>query len=845
MRGALGRRASGTVSLLALALALIGPPTASAQDDPDRYSLVHGCYALHSESAGAFVAQAGSNYTATAAAVAGAEPFRMQATDLGKYLLYGADRDFLSISQLDPIPVVGGVISEAQPSGRADWTVDEQGDAFTLVNESQSKQLSVDAQDRVVPVAEGSAGDSGLFTFVAREGCPEYPEVDTNVSGDPVTGDTPYGEVTGLLEGHLHHMAFEFLGGKAHCGRPWHRFGAPFALRDCPDHEVGNGCAAVLENVLYGEPARCHDPVGWPTFADWPDPKSLTHEQTYYKWLERAHRGGLRVFVNLLVENRALCEVYPLKQNSCNEMDSVLLQQKRAYQLQDYIDAQSGGPGEGWYRIVRNPFEARRVINQGKLAVVLGMETSEPFNCRVVIAPGAEDIPACTEEDIRSWVERLHDLGIRQMEVTNKFDNALTGVAGDNGTTGTLVNGANFLSTGSFWDLEHCDDPVNHDHAPASLPNPVPHNDDQIIANGIEEFAPAIPAYEEPPLCNQRGLTVLGEYAIRRIMDKQIIFDPDHMSVKARDQAMSLVESEDYPGLISSHSWSTENTLPRIYRLGGVVTPYAGSSESFVHQWEHLESFYSGRQYFGVGYGADMNGFGSQGLPRGADVPNPVTYPFQSWDGEVTIDQQQSGERSFDINTDGVAHYGLYPDWIEDLRQIAGDDIVEDMGRGAEAYLQMWERANGIDKVRCGGWRNRDFDAAGLGGRVALGDEAREALERGGQPERRTQAWRWCASADKESKRVHGVFSDAGEIDLVASTVGANEAAGIGTGDPASKLRSRADRLGDGLWSKRAGPGSRYVFGTDGGEVTFAGVATAGAASSAEALRSQLDLAGL
>ena len=79
------------------------------------------------------------------------------------------------------------------------------------------------------------------------------------------------------------------------------------------------------------------------------------------------------------------------------------------------------------------------------------------------------------------------------------------------------------------------------------------------------------------------------------------------------------------------------------------------------------------RQYFGVGYGADMNGFGSQGGPRGAGVPNPGQLPVPSFDGKVTLDQQVSGERVFDINTDGVAHYGLYPDWIEDLRMLAGD----------------------------------------------------------------------------------------------------------------------------------------------------------------------------
>ena len=69
-----------------------------------------------------------------------------------------------------------------------------------------------------------------------------------------------------------------------------------------------------------------------------------------------------------------------------------------------------------------------------------------------------------------------------------------------------------------------------------------------------------------------------------------------------------------------------------------------------------------------------MNGFGAQGNARNG--PNPVTYPFKSWDGKQTIHQQKSGERLYDINKDGVAHYGLYPDWIEDLRKQAGNGIV-------------------------------------------------------------------------------------------------------------------------------------------------------------------------
>ena len=63
--------------------------------------------------------------------------------------------------------------------------------------------------------------------------------------------------------------------------------------------------------------------------------------------------------MNLFVENRALCELYPLKRNSCDEMDSVRLQDRRIDELEDYIDAQNGGPGKGWFRIVTDPFQAR------------------------------------------------------------------------------------------------------------------------------------------------------------------------------------------------------------------------------------------------------------------------------------------------------------------------------------------------------------------------------------------------------------------------------------------------------------------------------------------------------
>jgi hypothetical protein len=261
-----------------------------------------------------------------------------------------------------------------------------------------------------------------------------------------------------------------------------------------------------------------------------------------------------------------------------------------------------------------------------------------------------------------------------------------------------ITNGGNVLSAGRFWDLEHCDEPLNHDHSPTALQ----HNDDELIANGLLELLPGgtLPAYGPPPHCNQLGLTPLGEQAIEGIIERGMVFDPDHMSVLARNRALEIMEDHNYGGVMTSHSWSTDNALPRISGLGGFIGPMAGSSQSFVDQWNHLRTHgYDDLNpgLFGLGKGADMNGFASQGGPRAPTPEAPaVSYPFQSFDGTATIHKQVSGQRTFDINADGVAHYGLYPDWVEDVRILGGPEIMEDLANGAEAYLQMWERATGL-----------------------------------------------------------------------------------------------------------------------------------------------------
>ena len=168
-----------------------------------------------------------------------------------------------------------------------------------------------------------------------------------------------------------------------------------------------------------------------------------------------------------------------------------------------------------------------------------------------------------------------------------------------------------------------------------------------------------------------------------------MIFDPDHLSVKSRSSALDLIEEMGYQGVLSSHSWSTPDAYTRIYNAGGFITPYAGDSTGFVDKWRRHIGWADERYYWGIGFGADINGLGAQGDPRGADVANKVTYPITGLGG-VTLQKQRAGKRVYDINVDGVAQYGLYPDWVEDLTQVAGASgtktdgaaIFDDMGRG-------------------------------------------------------------------------------------------------------------------------------------------------------------------
>jgi hypothetical protein len=784
-RGGLVRRWGsghrGAVAIAALALAAIGlaPSGAGAET---RYSVAGGCFTLASATSGA--------------PAPGGERLRLQATDLGSYLLYRTSADFLAAG-------AGNTVGPAaQPSTAADWVVeDASGGGFTLSPKSAPDRVLAASGAGLVLVARSGAGDTARFSFAPVDGCAVFPEAELNATGTPSRGATPYGQVRGLMDGHMHWVNFEYLGGNFHCGRPWSPYGIPAALPDCSSIEGPLGAAAPMQNFLnYGNPVSPHDTTGWPKLTAWSN-HNLTYEGNYYRWVQRVWMAGERLMVMPVNENRALCQLQATRRNSCDEMATARLELDDIHQLQDYVDAQAGGPGKGFFQIVTDPFQARRVINEGKLAVVLEVEISEPFGCR------GWDSSTCDQGQIDSQLDDLYRRGVRSSLLLNKFDNPLTGVRFDSGPVGALINAGNKESSGSFWSAETCKGP-EHDN---QIDGGVPSGFLSTLVNSLGVPPGTLPAYPPAPHCNTRGLTGLGAHTVEDMMRKGMIVNPDHMSQRGVDATLKLAEARHYSGVISPHGWMDPRNWPRIWALGGMAFPNSGTASDFVQEWRKYRPSRT-PFFFGWGWGADLGGLAEQGAAPGPGQPH-VAYPFKSLDGSVTLDRQRTGDRTFDYNNEGVAHYGLYADWTDEVRSLGGPQIADDLLNGPEAYLQMWERAVGVPATHCLPRRAR-LRARGMG-RIHLGMDDRALLQSAGQPLQRSRAWTYCvqgaasASAAEKKKRAGSsagataVLTPEGKVALIASSAKGYRARGISPGDPASALHGHARRRGKGIWVSR------------------------------------------
>jgi microsomal dipeptidase-like Zn-dependent dipeptidase len=437
-----------------------------------------------------------------------------------------------------------------------------------------------------------------------------------------------------------------------------------------------DGSLDVTGNLLRsGVPAGTHDTHGWPTFAGWPTFDTYTHQQIYYRWLERVWMAGERLVVAQTVEDQSLCNIEPRRSHSCDETDTVEAEVRELRALQDYVDAQSGGRGRGWFRLVYGPRAARRAIVRGKLAVIIGMETSDPFGCSE-----SHGQPNCDRSDIDRGIARLRRMGVRTIFIAHWVDNALAGAALEGGDKGTFIAGLNVAQTGEPFSTGPCPHPEQGEVMQPVAPEPV---------SGAPPVGPL-----GGRVCNTRGLTDLGEYAVRRLMDKHMLIEVDHLSEWAREKVLSIAAERHYP-LVSSHTGTgglwTADELRRLYAGGGFAAATIDDASKLPGKIFAFRRYGGAGRPAGVGLGTDTGGFNALPAPAPDAGQRPLRYPFRSFDGRVHFKRQRTGQRTFDVNRDGVAHYGLLPDLLANVgRERNGRRALAMLFHGAAAYLRTW-----------------------------------------------------------------------------------------------------------------------------------------------------------
>lgn len=699
----------------------------------DTFGFANGCYTLRSGDV--YLASGDSTTFAFAADQAGAARFFMKAADLGTYLLYdqGAgylvsnDGPLLRQTELDSDVTL---IDDTYVSG-AEWTLETSlvdFDQYQLRNRRNDRLLGLDAlADEGTPV-----------TFEPAEGCTPHPELTLDASGMVTKTTFDDGDLYGIVDTHSHILSnYSFGGGGLFHGGPFHRLGVQHALPDCSIahgemgrkdffgyvfDQSGSGeadIASILPDLVAKELSEDnHMTAGYPEFTDWPNgPRRSTHQTQYYKWLERAYLSGLRLVVQHATTNQIICdfmigEGIQESRYDCHDMTAVNRIIDETYAMERYIDAQNGGPGLGWFRIVLTPAEAREVIESGKMAVILGIETANLFECVLTPEPGE---PTCDENYVRDQLDHYYDLGVRAIFPVHKYDNKFTPGDGDR----AFIELGNFANSGHWSNFTlDCPDPQvggfdsgDVNFGGLNMPRDV-YDSEAPIDNSAFDDAPLnttslfLSEILEPPLpgpyCQNATMTPLGEFLMAELMARGMIIEVDHFPQWSYVRAFELLAEANYPAS-GSHG---RNNFGQLYELGGVSTTGFGRCRddvpgSTVQGFKDKIQFIADNGgYPAEGFGFDLNGFAGARGPRFGDgvcptpQTDPITYPFSSYDGAVEFTTPFVGNRELDFNTEGLVHIGLLPELIEDARRDAVDEAdLEPLFRSAEGYIRMWELA--------------------------------------------------------------------------------------------------------------------------------------------------------
>jgi len=535
-------------------------------------------------------------------------------------------------------------------------------------------------------------------------------------------------------------------------------------------------------------PAAISTAGSLPHWLGWPTSDSLAHQQSWEGWLRLAHDGipalwwldqqgddafvhaalddfyadyeanmgdaaragavGLNLVVVSLVHNNLLCRQQVSRKarrdtpSICNDMDAIHRQYQAAVAWADRHG--------DWARIVTTPQEASQAIQEGKLAIVLSLESSDVFGPSETIGYGSpfadgyigrarrlgDRLGIARKEAVRRALGHyLDELPlVSTVQLAHQYDSPFAGAAYINAT---------FVKQQQWRDRHphrirnddddgwlRCKDEAatwkwegersRHPECQAALSTE--HTGSPSTSGLFRLFENAPPAHALPkayrkrsptrPYTNPYGLSEDGEVLAEVLASRGVLIDTSHLSraaladLRDLDLGVPMYSSHAYPqqsNLLLREQNLTADDLGMM-RLVGVrpgddeaTTGEAPAGSPFAETLGRADcqgtSVVSGLHLEtaaaagpAVTYGSDLNGFINQ--PTGTGVVRPPIWGGAPCSAAVPSIGSEVAHR-------GLAHVGLLPQLHMEAMAAAGDDAdrVEGPLRGVEAFLSMWREA--------------------------------------------------------------------------------------------------------------------------------------------------------
>lgn len=484
----------------------------------------------------------------------------------------------------------------------------------------------------------------------------------------------------------------------------------------------GNGVTDGDAGWHWGK-RRGWDERGWPFrqehWEDWPSWDAIAHQQVWQGHLKDAHLQGLTLAVVSAVDFRPMCEVmenrkpHLLKAGTCNEYTSIKWQLQEARRFADASD---------WVDIALSPAHAREIIAAGKLAIVLSIEATEPFDNRA---------------DWHNVLDEYIGLGVRTFQMGGHINSAFSGATVMNRAYNAMQWIENYFRDGQCFHINggtRCkyDDLTVIDMVGILETNP---------RNGFtcRDAAGQVGACNAAAgYTNELGLTDQGVELANALIDRGMAIDIAHMSERAVRDLFAVAQRRGNHALYSSHSHFRDRLIgsddhmanqtqekpltamhiDAIKATGGMVGLRTGPDHAVSYPPSGVANTCDGsaRSYaqslaWGVDQGLDMawasdlNGFIQQMVPRRGDEgcrgQSQRDSQHYAWlppaasvsDGLGSFAYPSAAHREW-YQKQGFGHIGLLRAVFEDMRTMGlAQKYLDNLGASTENFVRMWERA--------------------------------------------------------------------------------------------------------------------------------------------------------